>query len=234
MNLTEFFFANYVGEYRFKTEKERELTTKAIEYVSQMIDSSVPFDSTIMQVGIDIFQVMANQGFVSIKTIPFSVFKARNTLVEEDVFYYHPVLQMKPRMPVFDETTLCVVDSSDENYLEIRKLFTLNQCLSYIYKKTNTSIAFMDINRDTGAIQHIHKKYMNIKPSLYGIAFLDFLLFLADIAAEKKQRVTSLLSLYDNVDLAAEKAKCITEIAKSYGYDHEVFRDEAVYEKYGR
>ena len=35
MNLTEFFFANFVGEYRFNTEKERELTTKAIEYIDE-------------------------------------------------------------------------------------------------------------------------------------------------------------------------------------------------------
>ena len=70
MNLTEFFFANFVGEYRFNTEKERELTTKAIEYIRQTVGNEVPYDLNIRQIGVDIFQTMASQGFISIKTIP--------------------------------------------------------------------------------------------------------------------------------------------------------------------
>lgn len=232
MNLTEFFFANFVGEYRFNTEKERELTTKAIEYIRQTVGNEVPYDLNIRQIGVDIFQTMASQGFISIKTIPYDIFKKYNTMVEDKVFYYHPLLQMKPKMPVFDEETMSVV-STEDNYLEIRRLLTVNQCLSYIYNKTNTNASFMDINRDTGAIQYIYKKYNNIKSDLYGIGFLDFLLFLTDIAANKKQKVSSsLLSLYDNVEEAADKAKFLTETAKVYGYNKELFRDESVYEKY--
>lgn len=232
MNLTEFFFANFAGEYRFNTEKERELTTKAIEYIRQTVGNEVPYDLNIRQIGVDIFQTMASQGFISIKTIPYDIFKKYNTMVEDKVFYYHPLLQMKPKMPVFDEETMSVV-STEDNYLEIRRLLTVNQCLSYIYNKTNTNASFMDINRDTGAIQYIYKKYNNIKSDLYGIGFLDFLLFLTDIAANKKQKVSSsLLSLYDNVEEAADKAKFLTETAKAYGYNKELFRDESVYEKY--
>lgn len=232
MNLTEFFFANYAGGYRFPTEKERELTQKAIEHIEQTMYHVK--DKAAQDMLQDLFQRKGNQGFISIKTIPYEIFECRDTIVHKDVFYYHPALQMMPKKPVFDETTMTVV-SEPERYLEIRRLFTADHLLSYIYTKTQTNIGLCDKNRDLGALKYLSAKYDNIKTDCSNVTFLDFILFLTDIAATKHEKVSSsLFPLFDNADSAIAAIQQVVSCAKLYGCNHETFRDESVYRRYGQ
>ena len=83
--LSEFFFSNYVGEYKFNTNKERELTIYAIEYISDC----TKFEDT-SSIMFDIFEKCSTRGYISIQTIPDDVWKY--SIVNCRTFYYHPVL----------------------------------------------------------------------------------------------------------------------------------------------
>lgn len=232
MNLTEFFFANYAGGYKFPTEMQRELTQKAIEHIEQMVQNIADKDK--QDLFTDLFQQMAAQGYISIKTIPYEIYKVRGTIIHKNVFYYHPILQMIPRKPIFDDTTMSVISES-KRYLEIKRLFTIEQLLGYIYKKTNTNIGLCDKNRDIGALKYLATRYKNVESDCNNITFLDFILILTDATAAKHEKVSSsLLTLFDNVETAMTTIKQIVSYAKLYSCNHEIFRDESVYEKYGQ
>lgn len=232
MDLAEFFFANYAGGYRFPTEMQRELTQEAIEHIKQMAQGITEKDKQDLLM--DLFQRTAEQGYISIRTIPYEMYEARGTIIHKNVFYYHPVLQMIPHKPVFDDITMSVV-SERKRYLEIKRLFTIDQLFDYIYKKTNTNTGLCDKNRDIGALKYLATKYENIKSDCNNVTFLDFVLILTDTAAAKHEKVSSsLLTLFDNVEDAMNTIKQIVSYAKLYDCDHEIFRDESVYKKYGQ
>ena len=82
----------------------------------------------------DIFEKCSTRGYISIQTIPDDVWK--DSIVNCRTFYYHPVLQMKPKATIFDyEKSIDIVHN---NFLEIRKQFTKINLLDYIYNKLKT------------------------------------------------------------------------------------------------
>lgn len=212
------FFSNYVGKYRFDTQKEFELTKKAIEFVLDCI--KYEDEPTIL---FNIFQECRDDGYISIKTIPDKVWK--NSLIDSGKFYYHPALQMKPNAPIFDyENNINIVN---ENFLEIRRQFTMNTLMKYIYSRVNIAKEFIDYKRDLNSIKYMENRYKK----LGNVSWIDMVLFLADEAGRTNKK--SIISLTDNETEVLENIKTIAEYSKIKGFDRQLFRDKAVYEKYG-
>ena len=216
--LSEFFFSNYVGEYKFNTNKERELTIYAIEYISDC----TKFEDT-SSIMFDIFEKCSTHGYISIQTIPDDVWK--DSIVNCRTFYYHPVLQMKPKAPIFDyEKSIDIVHN---NFLEIRKQFTKINLLDYIYNKLKINSEFKNYDRDLGAIEYLKKRYSSIS----NVSWIDMVLFATDTASNCK--VSSPINIKEYENDALDTIRHIMSYAKMKNIDKEIYRDRKVYVKYG-
>ena len=216
--LSEFFFSNYAGGYKFDTNKERELTTYSIEYISDC----TKFEDT-SSIMFNIFEKCSINGFISIQTIPDD--ERNGSIINSKTFYYHPVLQMKPKAPVFDyEKNIGIVHN---NFLEIRKQFTKKNLLDYIYSKLRTNREFKDYERDFGTIEYLKKRYYSVND----VSWIDMILFAADVASNYK--VHSPIDIKEYESDALSTIRNIMAYAKVKNINKEIYRDRGVYIKYG-
>lgn len=202
---------NYAGRYKFEKKNKREQTAKAIEYIKECLRGEK--DKSILN---DIFNLFAEQGYINAKNIPHSVWK--DTLIMPNRFYYHPELQIRNPLPVFDFEKGILQEHA--YFLEIRKKYTMKNLLDYVYEKIGIEDFFHEEKKDIKSIEYLLNKYEKNKY----VQSLDFVLYLVDMTADKNKRISKLLDIQEAELETADKIKQMITIAKIKGYNQVVWR----------
>lgn len=101
-----------------------------------------------------------------------------DSLLEKDTFYYSDIVHIKSKPPSWDPITFTEI--SHPFYLEMKIKFTMNELLDYYYDKCRVPNALQDEKKDSGAFNHLIKKYNAFK-KLPGI---DYVIALINKASE--------------------------------------------------
>jgi hypothetical protein len=112
-----------------------------------------------------------------------------NSLLEKNAFYYHNILHITSKPPIWDPVTL--TEKTEPYFMEMKIKFTMEDLLSYYYNKLLVPIELRDRKKDIGAFEHLLKKYksMKVKP-------IDFVLTLIDTASlDEEIKVFNVLDL---------------------------------------
>ena len=128
---------------------------------------------------------------------------AKNNLIIEGSFYYHPYLQVAPSAPVIiinSDGTFSEIE--DEFYLKLKSYFTFREALDYFYYRFNY---LQEVTkRDLGAIEYVYKSAMIPwikKNGQDNMNALDLLLFTIDAASffayDNDKKLTGVLELSD-------------------------------------
>lgn len=111
-----------------------------------------------------------------------------DSLLKQDVFYYHTSLQIIPPPPRWNPETLQF--SSEDFYLEMKIKYKIDDLLNYYYK--TLKIQSMDYNKDKGAMQYLLNKY-----KIEGMENVDIVLLLIDEAYRNDYSINNPLKLQD-------------------------------------
>ena len=207
----ERFYIDYVGCYPFKTNKERIMTEKMIEHFHESLNLEAN-DDLLFQ----IFENCARDGYIGLVNLP--VFLYKDSLVEKDRFYYHSLLKVQSKAPVFDFVKNVMV--TPDFYCEPREHFTIGNLLDYVYNKLDIPDFLRERHRDTKAIQYILGRYKT-NPH---VSALDFTLYMIDEASKDSKKISQIISINSYELQTADRVKRIVEIAKAKKYNQYIWR----------
>lgn len=99
--------------------------------------------------------------------------KLWNGLIERDIYYFHPELQILSKPPMLSINSDIIIKPV-KFFKEIKISYTKQDVLNYFYRKANSKI-IKDINRDLGSLDYLLSRY---KHQLMNS--LDVILYLID------------------------------------------------------
>ncbi|CDQ41782.1 hypothetical protein [Virgibacillus salexigens] len=152
-----------------------------------------------------------------------------HNLIEPDVFYYHNRLRetAPPSRLRFNKETREYECHTEAFFLEMKKLFTLEDLLAYWYESNKQNYNENTMKQDKGRFKH-----------LLGFYDIDEILFMIDIAQEKRQEMklralTNAFHIEKYIDDARDAIKAKRNIHQMQGINHVIPRKVANgYEQY--
>lgn len=130
---------------------------------------------------------------------------SKDNLILEDVFYFHPHLQVAPPAPVIYQNpdgTFSESYSNEEFHLRNKVYFTMNNALDYFYCRFQKY--HKNEKKDLGAIKHVFSRFISradLESKLYRMTIdpLDVLLFTIDgaraLSEDKDREIYNILEL---------------------------------------
>lgn len=100
-----------------------------------------------------------------------------NSLLKRDTYYYHNILHITSKPPIWNPETLKV--ESEPFFMEIKINFTINDLLNYYYETCMVDMSLRNDKRDIGAFEHLLKTYAK---AIDNIEAIDIVLMLIDEA----------------------------------------------------
>jgi hypothetical protein len=209
---SEFFFSNYVGNYPYPTDRERNITQAMIDH---LYESKVTSDEIL-----DVFSQCANDKIISPKNLPNSLWQKSITL--KDVWYYHHELQLRSK-----DNKVDVINgrmNKEPFYVEIKSKYTIKDLFDYALNNLGSSFAqIADRKRDSGSLAYLVGKY----DKLSGISGLDFVLCLIDRCRDKNNYITNILDIEINSREVLEELSFAISEAKQKKANRVIWRFDA-------
>lgn len=140
--------------------------------------------------------------------------KPPNNLIDSDIFYYHNALRetSPPTKLIFNEETRKYERIESPFFLEMKKVFTLDDLLNYWYEKNEIKYQENNVSQDKARFSYLLKYYD-----------LDEILFMIDIAYEDREikRLKPLRNVF-HLEEYAEEAKEAIKRKRSVQQVHQI------------
>lgn len=183
MDFTELYYEEAFGCYPFESDEPKEKTQKTMDYLQ---DNLLPEREIVKFIE----SAARRQDHYLLPTDAYEHEAFwKGSLLEPDVFYYHPLLQLRSKAPTFNPVT----GETNEApfFLEMKIRYEKGALLHHIRKELRLPVELQDDVRDLGAVDYLLEKYRKV-----GIVpTIDFILFLVDEAKTREQRILSILNL---------------------------------------
>lgn len=179
MNLTNYYNVNVLGYY--PGEENTAKTACTIEYLK---DNKID-DETILNI---LNHIESADAFTP-DMIPEETWE--NSLLRKDGFYLHQELKVTSPAPVIDTKT--GEEIKTELYNEMKIIYTVEDLLSYYYKKLSIAPEFRQRKRDIAQFNNLLSRYS----SFNNVDGVEIILDVIDQAAYKHQRVLNPFDLDD-------------------------------------
>lgn len=179
MNFTDYFYKSKWGYYPYEEYINYDKTESFIRHLQ---DNKFTND--------EIFQIIEEADknpYLSIEDMDDKWWEPY--LTEKNKFYFHNTLRLQPKKPMWNPLTGEV--KVEKFYLEMVIKYSINDLLNYYYITVNTPVPLRDYKRDKAGLEHLLKKYNNMK----NITSLDFVLHLIDMAKRMNVYVSSSVEL---------------------------------------
>lgn len=169
---------------------------KIYNEIQDLVDSGYPKELIIEAIRKDALQFITTTKLI-----------AKDNLIREDLFYYHPHLQLSPPAPVIqlnEDGTFTEIE--EEFYLRLKKYFTMDDVIDYFYLKFPEALR-SSRNKDIGAMNYIYNQIAGLAVENDGyerLNTLDLVLYLIDTAQsysfDMDKKVKGIFDLKEYID----------------------------------
>ena len=209
MDFVEYFYTEIHGYYPFDNDDAKIQCQKVIDYLN---DCGIPNSSIIK-----VLEDSKEYDVLTFDILPEWLWD--NSLLKKNTFYYHSLLHMLSKPPIWDPVTNKVQGS--KFYIEMLINFTVQDVLSYFYNSFSIENDLKNSKRDEGSVLYLLNKYKFdfIEP-------IDFLLSLIDYtkSIDEEHRIANILDVSQYESIVYADLKAMTTEAKASKADHIVWR----------